>query len=117
MTKVVDKIDRHRRHFIGAAVLAVAAAELGLARPTFAQAKSPSLPVVKPGTNTSFGTLKQIEAGTLNVGYAEAGPTNGKTRRINSADISDAWACGNSSHSNAAAPATKGVAMDVPEIR
>ena len=77
MTKIVDKIDRHRRHFIGAAVLAVAAAELGLARPTFAQAKSPSLPVVKPGTNTSFGTLKQIEAGTLNVGYAEAGPTNG----------------------------------------
>ncbi|MGC1348453.1 MAG: alpha/beta hydrolase [Xanthobacteraceae bacterium] len=77
MTKVVDKIDRHRCHFIGAAVLAVAAAELGLARPTFAQAKSPSLPVVKPGTNTSFDTLKQIEAGALNVGYAEAGPTNG----------------------------------------
>jgi pimeloyl-ACP methyl ester carboxylesterase len=32
---------------------------------------------VKPGTNTSFDTLKQIEAGALNVGYAEAGPTNG----------------------------------------
>ena len=77
MTKVVDKIDRHRRHFIGAAVLAVAAAELGLARPTFAQAKSRSLPVVKPGTNTSFDTLKLIEAGALNVGYAEAGPTHG----------------------------------------
>ncbi len=28
-------------------------------------------------TNTSFGSLKQINAGVLNVGYAEAGPTNG----------------------------------------
>src|ERR671916_3178660 len=31
----------------------------------------------KPVTNTSFGTLKQIDAGVLNVGYAEAGPTDG----------------------------------------
>ena len=31
----------------------------------------------KPGTNTSFGALKQIDAGVLNVGYAEAGPTDG----------------------------------------
>src|SRR5437762_1488192 len=29
------------------------------------------------GTNTSFGSLKQIDAGVLNVGYAEAGPTDG----------------------------------------
>jgi pimeloyl-ACP methyl ester carboxylesterase len=29
------------------------------------------------GTNTSFGQLQQIDAGLLNVGYAEAGPTNG----------------------------------------
>src|ERR1700742_993880 len=28
--------------------------------------------------NTSFGQLKQINAGALNVGYAEAGPANGK---------------------------------------
>src|SRR5919112_5830464 len=27
--------------------------------------------------NHSFGSLKQIDAGTLNVGYAEAGPTDG----------------------------------------
>ena len=31
----------------------------------------------KPVTNTSFGALKQIDAGVLNVGYAEAGPTDG----------------------------------------
>src|SRR3981189_1302317 len=34
-------------------------------------------PTIKPGTNTSFGSLKQINAGVLNVGYAEAGPTDG----------------------------------------
>jgi len=29
------------------------------------------------GGNTSFGPLKQINAGVLNIGYAEAGPANG----------------------------------------
>jgi pimeloyl-ACP methyl ester carboxylesterase len=32
---------------------------------------------MRNGTNTSFGSLKQIDAGVLNVGYAEAGPTDG----------------------------------------
>ena len=32
---------------------------------------------IKPGTNTSFGSLKQINAGVLNVGYAETGPSDG----------------------------------------
>jgi pimeloyl-ACP methyl ester carboxylesterase len=35
------------------------------------------LPPIKPGTNTSFAPLKQIDAGLLNVGYAEAGPADG----------------------------------------
>ena len=34
-------------------------------------------PSIKPGTNTSFGALKQIDAGVLNVGYAEAGSAEG----------------------------------------
>jgi hypothetical protein len=29
------------------------------------------------GNNTSFAPLKQIDAGVLSVGYAEAGPANG----------------------------------------
>lgn len=36
------------------------------------------LPATMPGTNTSFDALKQIDAGLLNVGYAEAGPLNGR---------------------------------------
>ncbi|MGW9433618.1 alpha/beta fold hydrolase [Streptomyces decoyicus] len=31
----------------------------------------------KPGKESSFGSLKQIRAGVLNVGYAEAGPADG----------------------------------------
>ncbi len=34
--------------------------------------------MMKSATNTSFGPLKQIDAGVLNVGYAEAGPANGR---------------------------------------
>jgi pimeloyl-ACP methyl ester carboxylesterase len=32
---------------------------------------------LKPGTNTSFGSLQQINADLLNIGYAEAGPSDG----------------------------------------
>jgi pimeloyl-ACP methyl ester carboxylesterase len=32
---------------------------------------------IKPGTSTSFGPLKQVDAGRLSVGYAEAGPVGG----------------------------------------
>jgi hypothetical protein len=42
-----------------------------------AQRAGAKVPAIKPGTNTSFGPLKQINAGVLNVGYAETGPANG----------------------------------------
>jgi pimeloyl-ACP methyl ester carboxylesterase len=56
-----------------------AAAQLGMIGTANAQAGStpPKLPATKPGTNTSFRSLKQIDAGVLNVGYAEDGPANG----------------------------------------
>jgi pimeloyl-ACP methyl ester carboxylesterase len=34
---------------------------------------------MKPAASTSFGPLKQVDAGRLNVGYAEAGPAGGRT--------------------------------------
>jgi pimeloyl-ACP methyl ester carboxylesterase len=37
----------------------------------------PDISTIRPGTNTSFGALKQVDAGVLNVGYAEAGPAGG----------------------------------------
>src|SRR5271156_6052645 len=42
-----------------------------------AESGKSKLPGVKPGTHTSFAPLKQIDAGLLNVGYAEAGPADG----------------------------------------
>jgi pimeloyl-ACP methyl ester carboxylesterase len=40
-------------------------------------ARPADLPPITPGANTSFASIKQIDAGLLNVGYAEAGPANG----------------------------------------
>jgi pimeloyl-ACP methyl ester carboxylesterase len=75
-----EDIDPHRRGFFGAAAVAIAAARLGLIGSAHAQSGNTNLtelPAVKPGTNTAFAPLKQIEAGLLNVGYAEAGPADG----------------------------------------
>jgi pimeloyl-ACP methyl ester carboxylesterase len=58
----------------------VAASQLGMSGSASAQpgtAKPKQLPAIRPGTNTSFRALKQINAGPLSVGYAEVGPPNG----------------------------------------
>jgi pimeloyl-ACP methyl ester carboxylesterase len=70
-----DGMNRGRRNFVGATVLAIAAAELAIARPASAQPGRAK--PIKPGTNKSFASLKQIDAGVLSVAYAEAGPTTG----------------------------------------
>jgi pimeloyl-ACP methyl ester carboxylesterase len=76
--KVVEDINHPRRRFIGAAAMALAATQFGMIGSAGAQAVRPAqLPAITPGTNTSFAAIKQIDAGTLNVGYAEAGPANG----------------------------------------
>jgi pimeloyl-ACP methyl ester carboxylesterase len=78
--KTSDAIDHHRRRFFGTAAMTIAAAQLGMIGSAAAQpskAKLAAVPTIKPGTHTSFGPLKQIDAGLLNVGYAEAGPANG----------------------------------------
>jgi pimeloyl-ACP methyl ester carboxylesterase len=75
-----------RRRFLGTAMgtaaVTVAAAQLGMV--TLADARSgaanpEAVPPSWPGTTTSFAAIKQIDAGLLNVGYAEAGPATGPT--------------------------------------
>jgi pimeloyl-ACP methyl ester carboxylesterase len=66
----------NRRGFLGAATAALAATQLG-SKAVAQVARTAPLPAIKPGTNTSFGPLKQIQAGVLNVAYAEAGPAGG----------------------------------------
>jgi len=70
-----DQFNHDRRRLLGNAVLTMAAAELGVIGSAGAQSRSIS--PIKPGTNTSFASLKQIDAGVLSVGYAEAGPADG----------------------------------------
>jgi pimeloyl-ACP methyl ester carboxylesterase len=77
---MTEETDHRRRRFIAAAALAVAAAKLGLMSPARAQSGttgSAGPSAIKPRAGTSFGAMKQIEAGVLNVGYAEAGPADG----------------------------------------
>ncbi len=75
-----EEINPDRRFILEAATISIAAAQLSMMAPAEAQPGKPRLatvPPIKPGTNTSFASLKQINAGLLNVGYAEAGPVNG----------------------------------------
>jgi pimeloyl-ACP methyl ester carboxylesterase len=75
-----EEIDNGRRRFFGTAALTVAAAQLGVFGSLDAQASEAIPPVPGPSkerSNKSFAPLKQIDAGLLNVGYAEAGPANG----------------------------------------
>jgi pimeloyl-ACP methyl ester carboxylesterase len=79
-SKIAQEINQDRRRFFGTAAMAVAATQLGMMDLAAAQpgtTKATRLPDIKPGTHTSFGSLKQIDAGVLNIGYAEAGPANG----------------------------------------
>jgi pimeloyl-ACP methyl ester carboxylesterase len=74
-----ETIDQPRRRFFGTAAMTIAAAQLGVIASAAAQTgKAASVPAIKPGTNTSFKSLKQINAGLLNVGYAEDGPSDGR---------------------------------------
>jgi pimeloyl-ACP methyl ester carboxylesterase len=65
-----DQIDRRR--FLGASAMTVAASQFVLNASANAQTAG------QAGGNSSFGALKQVNAGLLNVGYVEAGPADGK---------------------------------------
>jgi pimeloyl-ACP methyl ester carboxylesterase len=74
-----DEVNHPRRRFIGAIALSLAATQFASAGAVRAQAgagEAPRLPAVAPGTNKSFPVLKQIDAGVLNVGYAELGASD-----------------------------------------
>jgi pimeloyl-ACP methyl ester carboxylesterase len=74
------EIDQDRRRWLATAAMTLAAARFGMLGPVNAQ-RTEAFPANPPGTkrktNMSFGELKQIDAGLLNVAYAEAGPANG----------------------------------------
>jgi pimeloyl-ACP methyl ester carboxylesterase len=84
MTHLLEQINHQRRRFFGVAAMAVGAAHLAMTGSAKAQAAgakpeadAPKGASNKGASNASFGPLKQIDAGVLNVGYAEAGPADG----------------------------------------
>src|SRR5216684_1758680 len=70
-----EDINHHRRCFLGTAATAVAAASLGMIGSAGAQSSDRRR--IKRAAKSSFGPVKQIDAGLLNIGYAEAGPADG----------------------------------------
>jgi len=63
-----ESINQDRRRILGATAATVAMTQLGRAVAADASIAS---------TKVSFGPVKQLDAGPLNVGYAEAGPSGG----------------------------------------
>lgn len=64
---MIENIDHQRRRFLGAAAITLAATELARITPAGAQSG-----------NAAFGPVKQVDAGELSIGYAEAGPGDGR---------------------------------------
>ena len=65
-----EEMNHDRRRFLRTAVMILAAAELVMIGSAEAQSNKinpADATTIKPGTNTSFGALKQIDAGVLNV--------------------------------------------------
>jgi hypothetical protein len=57
-----------RRRFLGSAAMTMAATQfgiLGTAGAQSSQGKAPEVPPIPPGTNTSLGPLKQVDAGVF----------------------------------------------------
>jgi hypothetical protein len=77
-----ETINHDRRRFLGAALIGMAAAELVSIGSAGAQAGNinpADAGTIKPDAGSSFGSLKQIDAGVLNIGYAEAGSATGSS--------------------------------------
>jgi pimeloyl-ACP methyl ester carboxylesterase len=67
----MQTINQNRRQFIGNAAMTLAALPLTTWPSTAAQLTAP------PSSTRTFHQIKQVNAGLLNIGYAEAGPADG----------------------------------------
>lgn len=79
---MTEKFQLQRRHFFGLAAMTVAAVELGATSLSNAQSTATAAGPSgnsqgRPGGHKKFTALKQVDAGVLNIGYAEDGPANG----------------------------------------
>ena len=75
-----EDADYTRRDFLSMVAMSLAAGEFSVFR--YEETQSNNVPpvvaaAIEAQARSSFGPLKQIDAGVLSVGYAEAGPVNG----------------------------------------
>jgi pimeloyl-ACP methyl ester carboxylesterase len=81
--KNAEAIEISRRRFAiaglsaGAALVASPALFAEGVEPLSGKPQSAGSLAIQPGTHTSFASMKQIDAGLLNIGYAEDGPADG----------------------------------------
>jgi pimeloyl-ACP methyl ester carboxylesterase len=72
-----DQINTRRRRLLGTTVAGFSLLELGLSGLAHAQSTDATGGAKASARVASFENIRQINAGTLNIGYAEAGPQNG----------------------------------------
>ncbi|WKZ88014.1 alpha/beta hydrolase [Ralstonia pickettii] len=73
-----NPVNLRRRRLLGTTIASIGVLDLGLAELVQAQpAPSSSASTLLSGQANPFGTLQQIDAGVLNIGYADLGPKNG----------------------------------------
>lgn len=68
-----DTVNIKRRRLIGTAIAGIGALQLGMGE----IAKAQSITRVAASPTNPFDDIRQIDAGALNVGYAQTGPENG----------------------------------------
>jgi len=69
-----DQVNTRRRRLLGTAVASLSLMDFGLSG--IAHAQSGGASAGSAAAAAAFANLKQVNAGTLNIGYAEAGPHN-----------------------------------------
>ena len=72
-----DEMNSRRRRLLKTTIAGVGLLELGLSGLTNAQLAANTSPAKGPAHLASFDTIRQVNAGALSIGYAEAGPGNG----------------------------------------
>ncbi|MFM0093708.1 alpha/beta fold hydrolase, partial [Paraburkholderia sediminicola] len=72
-----DQINTRRRRLLGTTVAGISLMELGLSGLAKAQSNGTPSNANTATRVASFDTIRQVNIGTLSMGYAEAGPQNG----------------------------------------
>ncbi|MDN7183752.1 alpha/beta hydrolase [Caballeronia sp. SEWSISQ10-4 2] len=72
-----DEMNSRRRRLLKTTIAGVGLLELGLSGLANAQSAANTSPAKGSAGLASFDTIRQVNAGALSIGYAEAGPVNG----------------------------------------